>query len=117
MPGHYGKSMRKTSKGTSKRKSSPRRKMSPGRELQSKNTARRASPAQKRAADNARRRAAQAAKRRKPTPKRDTRKTGGQGGAKGANDQMAFQRFVSMTPAQQRHVMRMADGEHRRRTR
>ena len=50
-------------------------------------------------------------------PKKDTRTRGGQGGARGANDQMAFQRFVSMTPEQQRHVMRMAPGEHRRRTR
>ena len=50
-------------------------------------------------------------------PKKDTRTKGGQGGAKGAVDQMAFQRFVSMTPEQQRHVMRMAPGEHRRRTR
>ena len=114
------------------------RRRSPGRELQAKNTARKASPAQKRAADNARRRAAQASKRRGSTttkasgrgsgrkpqgakrstaPKKDTRTRGGQGGVKGGNDQAAFARFVAMTPAQQRHVMRMAPGEHRRRTR
>jgi hypothetical protein len=123
-----------------RRASKPRtsRRRSPGRELQAKNTARKASPAQKRAADKARIRAAQAKKRRGTTttkasgrgsgrkpqgakrstaPKKDTRTRGGQGGAKGAIDQMAFQRFVRMTPEQQRHVMRMAPGEHRRRTR
>ena len=50
-------------------------------------------------------------------PKKDTRTRGGQGGVKGGNDQAAFARFVAMTPAQQRHVMRMAAGETRRKAR
>ena len=122
-----------------RRGSAPRtsRRRSPGRELQAKNTARKASPAQKRAADNARRRAAQAKKRRGTTttkasgrgsgrrpqgvgrtvPKKDTRKTGGQGGKRGGNDQAAFARFVNMTPAQQRYVMSLADGARENRPR
>ncbi len=58
-----------------------------------------------------------AAKKVAKGPKKDTRTRGGQSGPRGAVDQMAFQRFVNMTPAQQRHVMRMAPGEQRRKTR
>jgi hypothetical protein len=61
--------------------------------------------------------AATAAKKRPTTPKKDTRTRGGSRGARGAMDQAAFHRFINMTPAQQRHVMRMAPGETRRKAR
>lgn len=51
------------------------------------------------------------------TKKKDTRSRGGSRGGRGAMDQAAFHRFVNMTPAQQRHVMRMAPGETRRKAR
>jgi len=109
-----------------RRGSAPRtsRRRSPGRELQAKNTARKASPAKKRAADNARRRAAQASKRRgTTTPKASGRGSGrkpqgagrsrppkrpnaGSRSNRSGNDQAAFQRFVNMTPEEQRYVMR-----------
>lgn len=49
--------------------------------------------------------------------KRSTPRRGGQASDKSGNDQVAFQRFVSMTPAQQRHVMKVAAGETRRKAR
>jgi len=107
---------------------------SPGRELAAKNTAKRAgkkavaaakskrvnatSPSKRRGYDNARIRGAQAAKRRGPDkPKKDTRTRGGQSSDKYGNDQVAFQRFINMTPAQQRYVMNSAAARTRRKAR
>lgn len=103
--------------------SRPKKTRSPGRELAAKNAAKRAgkkavaaakskrvnatSPSKRRGYDNARIRGAQAAKRRGPDkPKKDTRTRGGQGSNRSGNDQAAFQRFVNMTPEEQRYVMR-----------
>ena len=64
--------------------------------------------------------AAAAAAKKRPAPrkpKKDTRTRGGQGSDKSGNDQAAFQRFVNMTPAQQRYVMKQYAGETRRKAR
>lgn len=105
--------------------SRPKKTRSPGRELAAKNAAKRAgkkavaaakskrvnatSPSKRRGYDNARIRGAQAAKRRGPDkPKKDTRTRGGQGSQRSGMDQVAFQKFVNMTPAQQRYVVSQA---------
>jgi len=44
---------------------------------------------------------------RSTAPKKDTRTRGGQGSDKSGNDQVAFARFVALTPEQQRGLMEM----------
>ena len=124
MPGHYGGPRRAKSRGrqmvSSRRKPSTTRGRSSA-EARKARTARnqrmRSEGSSKRTRTTGQNRTTKTARTVAKGPKKDTRTRGGQGGVKGGNDQAAFARFVAMTPAQQREVMRMADGEKRRRTR